>query len=55
MANKGQSIAEQSRRTLLPDEAVVPVVGVVGVSRHGAATVPDDPKVEFYDDVSYCS
>lgn len=44
--------AAQGARTLLPDEAVVPVVGVVGVSRDGAGAVPDDPKVEFCDHVS---
>lgn len=44
--------AAQGARTLLPDEAVVPVVGVVGVSRDRAGAIPDNPKVELCDHVS---
>jgi len=33
--------------TLLPDQRVVPVVGVVRISRDGRAAVTDDAEVEL--------
>lgn len=51
--SKGTPLARpMAQRTLFPDEAVVPVVGVVGVSRDSAAAIPDDPKVELCAEVS---
>jgi hypothetical protein len=34
-------------RTLLPDERVIAVVGVVCVARHCGSAVADDAEVEF--------
>lgn len=34
--------------TLFPDQAVVAVVGVVGISRNSTSTITDDSEVEFW-------
>jgi len=44
---KAEGPGKAVERTLLPDQRVVPVVGVVRISRDGRAAVTDDAEVEL--------